>query len=53
MIELAGPDGGQPRIPQRPCHEAIGGRIFMESHPLAPIIIESPDKDGPLDACKK
>jgi len=45
LMKLAGPDGCKCGIPQCPGHEVIGGRIFMDTHPLGPIIIERPDKD--------
>lgn len=34
LMELAGPDGCKCGIPGCPGHEVIGGRIFMENHPL-------------------
>lgn len=46
MIELAGSDGCKCGILGCPGHEVIGGRIFMENHPLGPIIVECPDEDS-------
>lgn len=47
LMKLAGPEGCKFEIPRCPGHEVIGARIFMENHPLRPIIIECQDKGGP------
>lgn len=43
LMKLTGPDGCKCGIPQCPGHEVIGGRIFMENHPLGTIIIKCSD----------
>jgi hypothetical protein len=39
LMKLAGDDGCKCGIEGCPGHELIGGRLFLENHPLGPIVI--------------
>jgi hypothetical protein len=39
LMTLAGDDGRKCGIEGRPGHELIGGRLFLDNHPLGPIVI--------------
>jgi hypothetical protein len=43
LMKLAGDDGCKCGIEGCPGHELIGGRLFLENHPLGPIVITVKD----------
>ena len=45
LMKLARDEGCRCGIRGCPGHELIGGKIFVENHPLGVIIVECPDKD--------
>jgi hypothetical protein len=43
LMKLAEPEGCLCGIEGCPGHEAISGRLFIENHPLGPVVVEFPD----------
>jgi len=42
LMKLAGEEGCLCGIEACPGHEVIGGKVFIEDHPLGPIVIKLP-----------